>query len=153
MTVIVYRDGVMAADSGSWIGDAATNWAVKIAANDRGLHGVSGNAPECYEYLAWVRGEREIMPRPREENDGSSFVALIVERETRKIFLLSARGEEYFHEAPYMAIGAAAPVAFGALFCGARADTAILACIQHGCNAIGPVRIVTFDDNSVRVLP
>lgn len=143
----------MAADSGSWIGDAAMNWAVKIAANDRGLHGVSGNAPECCEYLAWVRGEREIMPRPREENDGSSFIALIVERETRKIFLLSARGEEYFHEAPYMAIGAAAPVAFGALFCGARADTAILACIQHGCNATGPVRIVTFDDNSVRVLP
>jgi hypothetical protein len=144
MTTIVYRDGVMAADSGSWAGDASHGWAEKVVRGvDDVLYGCAGDAAEAEGFLAWVRsGYRGEPPKPEYSADKkeSSFIVLIA-RPGERVGLRSGGGEERY-EAPYYAIGAGASVAFGALFMGATAEQAIEAAKEHGIGAFGRVRTV-----------
>ncbi|WP_426314533.1 hypothetical protein ACN9MF_28345 [Methylobacterium fujisawaense] len=142
MTTIAYRDGVMAADSGSWMGDACHRWARKLARGPDGtLYGTAGHAAECEAFLAWVRaGCAGSAPRAREEDDGrgSSFVVLVAPPEGG-VRIRTARGDEVYPEAAYFAVGAGKEVCFGALFMGATAEQALHAAMEHGCSAIGSV--------------
>jgi len=140
----------MAADSGSWMGDASIGWAMKLAkGHDGSLHGVCGNASECETYLEWVRNGMEgNSPTPRDiENSkdySSSFLALIARPDAR-IEILTAHGSERY-AAPYFAVGAGAVAALGAMFVGADAPTAIEAAKEHGSGAFGEVRTISFKD-------
>lgn len=143
MTTIAYRDGVMAADSGCWIGDARHGWARKLARGpDGGLYGCAGNAAQVRAFLAWVdAGYVGVRPEPeREKDDGNSFIVLVA-APSGPLRLITARGEEE-HEAPYFAIGAGCVAAFGAMFAGATAETAIAAAIEHASGAMGQVQSV-----------
>ncbi len=153
MTTIAYRSGIMAADSGSWAGEASHGWANKLARGPDGiLYGVAGNAPECMGFLEWVRGGYVgVQPRPRpQEKDESSFIILAV-APAGQIRVISAHGEERY-DAPYYAIGAGAQVAFGALFCGASAEDAIEAAKEHGTGAFGPVRSIAHAHDITKVV-
>lgn len=145
MTTIAYRDGVMAADSGSWAGDASHGWADKLArAEDGTLYGIAGDAAEAEGFLSWVRGGRNgEPPKPTYDADkkNSSFIVLVA-RPGDRIGLISGGGEERY-DAPYYAVGAGAPAAFGALFMGATAAQAIDAAKEHGIGAFGKVRTIT----------
>lgn len=150
MTTIAYRDGIMAADSGSHYGDIRQNWARKIAQGPDGtLYGTSGDAAQCDGFLRWVLdGCEGDQPVPDAINEGkdSSFIILVVPV-TGRIRLITARGEETY-EAPYFAIGYDAGVAYGAMFAGKDAITAIDACIEHGTGSSGRVQTI---DRSVLV--
>jgi hypothetical protein len=145
MTTIAYRDGVMAADSGAWAGDAAHGWARKLAKGPDGtLYGTAGNAAEATTFLDWVEGgcvgARPAAVREGEDGKDSSFIVLAAPP-TGRLILITARGEEKY-DAPYYAVGGAAACAFGALFAGASAETAIEAAKEHGSSAFGRVQTI-----------
>lgn len=144
MTTIAYRDGVMAADSGVWNGDACSAWARKLAKGSDGtLYGIAGNAAQGTTFLKWVdggcRGEQPIPERTGE--DGSSFVVLAVSK-GGPVRIITARGDEEY-DAPYFSIGGGAATAYGALFVGASAKDAIAAAVEHGCSAHGKIITVS----------
>ena len=153
MTILVYRNGVMAADSGCWQGDGFTSWSVKIARGRGGVWGLCGSAAASESFLDWVRGEGDEMPMPKQVGDrDSSFAALCVMKASPgMISILCYDGFERFRDAPYLAMGAASPCALGALYCGASAVEAVRACIAHGPNAVGPARSVQLDDPEGRI--
>ena len=145
MTVIVYRDGVMASDGGSWAGCASHGWADKLArASDGTLYGFAGNAAEAATFITWVRNGRQgDAPALRQTDNGeqSSVIVLIAESDGT-LGLLTAYGTERFAAPAYMAIGAEADVAFGALYMGATAEQAIAAACEHGDKARLPIRSI-----------
>ncbi|MDQ0135698.1 ATP-dependent HslUV protease subunit HslV [Neorhizobium galegae] len=143
MTTIAYRDGIMAADSGAWIGGAATPWAYKLAIGPDGtLYGVAGNAAEAERFLQWVRdgchGEHpKAEPLPEQYSSYIVLAAPVV----GPIRVITARGDEVYH-APYFAIGAGSVAALGAMFANADAETAIQAAICHASGACGTIRTI-----------
>lgn len=143
MTTVAYRDGVMAADSGAWLGDAVMPWARKLAVGpDGSLHGASGGSAEVAAYLAWVDGGF-FGQRPAPEKTGTadgSFIVLIA-KAGDPVKLLTAFGTEIY-DAPYFAIGAGNVGALCAMHAGATAEQAIEAAIMHAPGAIGPVRTI-----------
>jgi hypothetical protein len=146
MTTIAYRNGVMAAESGVWIGDAAFPWARKLAkGNDGTLYGVSGSGTDAAAFLKWIEdGEEGPMPRGRPIGDEMSIVILKVPL-IGPISSINAIGEEVYPDAPYIAWGAGATVALGAMFAGADAETAIKAALTHSSGAIGRVQSIFHD--------
>lgn len=144
MTTIAFRAGIMAADSGAWMGDAHSSWARKIAVGPDGtLYGAAGNAAECFGFLAWVAaGAEGTAPAPRQQGEnGSSFIVLAA-RPGQHIELITAYGIEAYLDAPYFAIGSGAVGALCAMKVGASACEAINAAIAHADGASGPVRYV-----------
>lgn len=150
MTIIVYRDGVMASDTGAWNGNASHSWARKLAQGPDGtLYGICGNYAEGIAYLGWVDGGcRGDEPKPRLlKDDDSSFWVMKVYNRLAPIQLISALGVERY-EAPYFAIGSATECALGALFAGASAQQAVDAAREHGNGAGGVTRWISFKDRS-----
>lgn len=146
MTVIVYRDGVIAADSGSWSGDATHRWSRKIArAPDGTLYGCAGSAAMTERFLQWAESGEGPMPeiQPGKDGDGASRLIALKITPDGVVSLLSAEGEGVMPGARYMAIGGGSTVAFGALFMGASAEQAVLASIEHSGAALGPVKTVS----------
>jgi hypothetical protein len=144
MTTIAYRDGVMASDTGVWIGDGVHSCARKLAVGADGtLYGGAGNSALVNTFLKWVdSGYQGDMPKPTPKgDDASSFVILISPPDGQTIRLLTAQGEEEY-VAEYFAIGGGNATAFGALFAGASAETAIAATIEHGCSAHGKIATI-----------
>jgi len=144
MTTIAYRDGVMAADTGCSGHGAIHTWAYKLLEHDNVLYGGAGFAAEVQHYFANLqKSGKKILPRSL-ENDHSSFTIMRVRAETPStVQLLTAHGWETYHSVPYLAIGAGADPAMGALYAGASAKEAIRAAIAHGEGTFGDVVAVT----------
>jgi hypothetical protein len=144
MTVIAYRDGVMAADAGGWRGDAVMPWFRKVARGpDGALYGGSGSAARVCEFLAWVDGGcLGEMPLPRAEGKGRSDMSILIARPDGGVEILSHESREILTGAPYAAIGACAEVCLGAMYAGADAETAIRAALEHGNGASGSAMVV-----------
>jgi hypothetical protein len=146
VTTITYRNGVMASDSGCWIGDAAHQWTRKLARGPDGvLFGVSGNAGKAASFLAWVdSGYAGEMPHPARDGDHDDFVVLRADP-GGALRLLCSGGLETMPGAPYFAIGSGSPTAFGALWAGASAEDAVRAVVEHGHGARGRVQTITHE--------
>ncbi|WIY54148.1 hypothetical protein O9Z70_06400 [Devosia sp. YIM 151766] len=148
MTTIAYRDGVMAADSGSWMGDARHGWAEKLAKGPDGtLYGVAGGAPEALGFLDWVNAgaNPETMPHAEALPDGgNSFIVLAVSP-GGPVRIICAKGVETY-DAPYFSIGGGSATAFGALYAGATAAQSIEAAKEHGSSAFGRVQTISHGD-------
>lgn len=146
MTTIAYRDGIMAADSGSWMGDATFPWARKLARGSDGtLYGVAGDAASCQSFLEWVDGGCN-GPRPeavKVEEDRSSYIVLVAPKSGR-LRILTATGAEVY-DAPYFAIGGGNVGALCAMHAGADAIGAVEAAIMHAPSALGPVQSISFE--------
>lgn len=96
MTIVVFRDGVMAADSGAWAGDASYAPVRKVGCAASGnLYGCAGSAGAVSKFLAWVDGgEIGDMPLPVSLGGGdNNFIALIW-RPQSGLSLLGGDGEE-----------------------------------------------------------
>lgn len=150
MTTIAFKDGIMAADSGAWAGDASNSFAYKLAVGQHNLYGVSGNAAECQGFIDWVNdGEAKgMMPKPRPIGDyESSFIVMRASGFNGKhggvVSVLTAHGEEEY-ETSYYAIGAGAQAAMAAMYVGASARKAIKAAKAHASGAFGKVHSIEF---------
>lgn len=137
----------MAADSGSWMGDACHSWANKLAKGPDGtLYGVAGGAPQALGFLDWVNSGADPNTMPQAEalpDGGNSFIVLAVSP-GGPVRIICAKGVETY-EAPYFAIGGGSATAFGALCAGATAADAIEATKEHGSSAHGRVLTIAHE--------
>jgi hypothetical protein len=150
MTTVAYRDGVMAADSGSWFSNVVYRSALKVARGpDGSLHGVTGNAGDAGQYIRWVLdGMPGDPPQPEainREEGRSAFLALVVPPHGDVARVWTAYGWEDHHGVPFIAIGAGAEMAIGAMAAGASAERAVEIAAEYSTYAALPVRTVRRD--------
>lgn len=140
MTVIVYRDGVMAADSlvtDSWCRLGTT---VKIVRSPSGLlAGACGESEDCHSFLEWIKvgGPKDTIPKL--ENKDGDFNAFVVDGE-RRVWMMGANLIPCPLMTDFYAIGGGASFAVGAMEMGASAIDAVNVAIKYhgGCGL--PVR-------------
>jgi hypothetical protein len=144
MTIITYKDGVMASDTGARNESVIRTNVTKIFKCPSGaLYGFAGNADSMSDYISWVKhgGVDEkppIIPGNKDTNVGS-FIVLRVSADGQFKKLITSFGSENYSDEPYCAIGAAQEVAYGAFWMGASATKAVEACLAHSPYAFGIV--------------
>lgn len=136
MTTISYRDGILAADSATTMGDVVIVSKVpKIASNKSGdLAGACGPAGFCDAFLEWFdNGEHGTPPKFEEAGRG-----MVIRQENGQIELYDASGVSYMH-AEYLSLGSGATLAMGAMWAGKDAKASVNCAIQHDPYTRGPV--------------
>lgn len=148
MTVIAYRDGVMAGDRLAVRGSTASRWHAKIARRDDGaLIGLAGDGAVGERYRVWFLAGEDLAKRPAlsDEYDGepASAGALVVRPD--------GRVEEHTHlavlpfEGPYFAIGCGADFALAAMEMGADAHRAVEVACKLDIHCGGGIDTVHLD--------
>ncbi len=142
MSVVVFRDGVMASDSGQWMGSIRSGTLRKVAKSTSGfIYGACGSSPAVWNFFAWVDGgEQGDAPKPVCENGEDSFFAMWY-RSDKGLWMIDGTGA-FPVTAPYFALGPSKGVALGALWAGASAADAVRATIEHSDDAFGAVQEV-----------
>jgi hypothetical protein len=136
MTVIVCRDGVMAADSAVWAGDIFSGHDRKITRlADGRLVGSAGWRPEIERFLRWLGGS-EAKPPPVGDCD---FAALILAR--CGIWRVNHKFDLYRHIGGWAVEGAHDEFLLGALAAGASAAEAVRLAIIYCRRAGGEVQV------------
>lgn len=129
MTTIVYRDGIMAADSRAYTGSRTPiGTKTKIRHLEDGtLVGVSSSIPGGGEaVLDWyLNGKPESVDLP------GSFTLLVVTANGQAFFARDTAFVSGPIDAPYFAIGSGEEYALGALSMGASAVDAVRAGVKH----------------------
>jgi hypothetical protein len=141
MTVIVWRDGVLASDS-EVSNDRQRVLGVRkvVRGHDGVLYGASGSTALCSEMLRWVDGGR-VGVRPALSCGDASCMVLVVAGEGA-VSIWTEDGVEDHGAAEYLAIGTGSAVALGALWMGATAVDAVRAAVVHGLYCGGDVQAV-----------
>src|ERR1700723_102109 len=120
MTTIVYRDGVLAADTrgehGGWI--SPTRFSKITRLDDGRLVAISGNYNYWTKFLTWLLDPIKDQPDLKEE---ATAIVITPNGEVRRYEQTS------YHvvDAPFVALGSGAPPALGALHAGATALEAV----------------------------
>jgi ATP-dependent protease HslVU (ClpYQ) peptidase subunit len=142
MTVIAYRDGVMAADSlvTSDNGRTREGTFMKIRKlqrfNDWHVVGAAGSLSDCIKFYRWFEGSPE-------ELEGVEAVS--VNCRTGVMWGWDDGLEPLPIKAPFMAAGSGAPLALAAMYAGASAEEAVRAAMKVDNTLGGPVRIMGID--------
>ena len=152
MTVIAYRDGIMAADSLATAGDRIAGHCRKVfkVMTPRGpeVFGVAGGALYTPLLRAYLEGKAPI-PMPNEvergkpQTDRSGYAAIVVG--AAGIRILEDGCEELAPDAPYYALGCGAKFAQGALAAGKSAEDAVKIAIECSPWCGGPVQAEKVD--------
>lgn len=137
MTVIVYRDGIMAADTGVWEGDILCGFDQEKIQRmpDGGLLACAGLRPVIVEAQAWLLRDG---PKPDRVEDGD-FGALmvgpdgVVSNVSHAMQIYEAFGEFHVQASHHEFL-------VGALAAGVSAPEAVRLAIQFGRYAAGEVR-------------
>jgi len=136
MTTIVYRDGVMAADTmGSWSGDVGYG-IPKLAKTERFLLGFAGCLAFSHPMHDWIAGKgdlplHEFYKEPPTFDAGDSGVTVLVapvDGSTLWYFCDDGNGAPLFGK-DFDSIGSGARFAIGAMYAGACAESAVRAAI------------------------
>lgn len=136
MTIICYRDGMLAADRMcSSTVDLIQGYHKKICEKDGSAWASGGAVQDCVAFDQWVRAGRQDGNKPSLSDDkDTSLVAILIEQDgTVKHYNYNL--VPFTMEAPYFAIGGGDMVAIGAMFMGATAEEAVRAACAHvlGC--------------------
>lgn len=141
MTIVVYRDGVMAADSLVTDHDLRCGAVRKIQKINGCLVGAAGGLAEVQMFFAWYAA-RAGTDRPVLTDD--NFEGLVV--------MPGGQVNWYGHgllptrlDAPYHAIGSGFKVAMGALWMGASAERAVECAIALNIRCGGPIDVIRLD--------
>ncbi len=136
MTVIAYRDGILATDSGAWYGDAFLGYGDKIAIlPDASLLATSGTWSDGAIAREWFSGN-QLGERPRMED---SFGGLLV-RPGGLVLQLGSKLVPFEIRGPFHADGSGHEIALGAMHMGATAIQAVEAACEWGARCRGPVQ-------------
>ena len=139
MTVIAYRDGVLAADTLAVRGDSKIGHMVKIAkAPDGRLGAAGGDAGVGAAWLAWVAGGFD-GDRPLGKSDDKYVDMGIVVELDGAMTVYEGTMMPFTITGPYFAIGCGSPEAMGAMHAGASAVQAVEAAIAHDVHCGGCV--------------
>lgn len=139
MTIICYRDGVMASDSqlsdcGVYVGDVK-----KIArASDGTLAGCSGDRSNAYRFLQWVDAG---MPDEFEVKPGNSGLVALLVKPDLTVWRAVDSGGFFPVDAKFHAEGVGRHTAMGAMAAGATAEEAVAIAIQFEDGCGGAIQI------------
>jgi ATP-dependent HslUV protease subunit HslV len=139
MTIIAYRDGIIAADTLACAGNSKTGYSCKLARSPHGaLCGMAGPAAYSQRFRKWFEAGRDgDHPELSAERDCES--SLIIVETDGKVFHFFAKDPPYEINAPYIAIGSGCVEARGAMAAGASAIEAVKAAIAHDCHCGGDI--------------
>ena len=142
MTIITYKDGIMAADSASFRGYMMVSHNnQKIIKTKKGyLVGASGKSVVCDAFRKWATEHHDNNPDLEWVSDDDEFQGIIV-IDDRIVF-------EYFGKdtnptignTEYYSIGAAYEMALGAMHAGASAEQAVAICIKYHAYCAGEIK-------------
>jgi hypothetical protein len=145
MTAIVYRDGIMAADSVVWTAGER----IKIATDPKiirlangGLLGCSGFTDEIRTFQEWMR-ESGVPPGEHFDKD-NDFTAVRVDPD-RTIWQCWTALKWVRSAHTFAAIGACSQFLYGALFAGASAEETVRLAVLHTDGAGGEVQVERLD--------
>lgn len=140
MTVVVYRDGVMAGDRLVTRGGYRVGYTTKVfRTGDGSLWGCAGETASISNFTGWLLGGMEgAMPVPIDRGETSSYCVLHVDA-GGVVRRLEAEGWCCAGGYGYAVIGSGLAVALGALHAGASARDAVLAAIEHTADCGGAV--------------
>lgn len=135
MTVIAFRDGVMAADSAVSLSGYHMSYGSvdKIVSVNGWLAGAAGGLSHAQQFFRWIGGSKR-------QPDWSKIQAIVV-RPDGRIFEFDCFPDPIKIQSPYgVAIGSGMNTAIAAMMAGADAITAvqITAALDHECG--GPVK-------------
>lgn len=142
MTTLVYRDGVLASDSGAEINGWRTPSAFqKVWQTKWCLLGVTGDYHVAMAHIPDLLLQGQPMPDYVADLGESARIVAIFKDEA---VVFEGKGRFNVSLAPYLAFGSGMPVALGALHAGATAEQAVAAAIAFdtsSCGAIQSVRL------------
>ena len=140
MTSIVYKDGVIAGDTGHFRGDTLVGHAPKVFRNSKDdLAGCAGDASFIQIFIRWFLGG-EVGPPPSSlavGEDKQHNEALLV-RDGGQILYLMHQELIPFDDL-FFSIGGGSDVAYGAMFAGSDAATAVRAAISRSVWVAGDI--------------
>ena len=145
MTVIVYRDGVMAADSLLTSNGRVESYADKIRCLNGWLVGISGSWGVASELFDWFEAEcKDTIKRPpasiHVDDDKYPVNIMAVRKSDCAVYLIDGLGYPQKVKGPFFALGSGGSIAVGALEMGADAVAAVKAAIKHDCYCGGKVK-------------
>lgn len=141
MTIIAYRDGILAADSVGWTAESNVRASVvpKIKRlRDGGLYGAAGDSLEINEFSEWMqrnrRGEKPVF------DSGKDFISLWLKPD-ESLHMCGHKLNFMPLVDQFFAVGAAAIFCFGALHAGASAEKSVQLAIDHHYGVGGAVQV------------
>lgn len=144
MTLIVYKDGIMAGDTGSWRGSIKTAEAIKVFKTPTGwLVGFAGDSNQIEILRAWMMDGMHGNP-PKVKDCG----ALLVSPEGEKFHY--ATGLISTANSDNLAMGCGEEFVHGAMYSGLSAPEAIQLAIKHVAYVSGAVSTVSLDKKPKR---
>lgn len=147
VTIIAYKDGVMAADTATFQGDlkiARTSKIVRRA--DGALAGASGRTGTIQKFNVWFLAGASGEFDPKCEEDG--FMAIMISA-AGIVSKMNFAGEIYSVYAPFYANGAPEDFALGAMAAGASAEEAVKLCIEYSDGCGGDVQVEEIGEHKV----
>jgi hypothetical protein len=149
VTIIAYRNGVIAADTGMTSGDSRFGRISKIARSPSGdLGGAAGTAAYSQAFCQWVAlgCPDELAPTPKE--DANNMDRGVVFR-TDGVIVVHEPAGTFTCSADYFALGSGRPEALGAMFMGGTAIDAVRAAMKHDANSFGDVEVLAHEQHAV----
>lgn len=142
MTVVAFRDDVLASDS---LSTSVHGWRTgalqKIYDLGSGVFAATvGYAPHALELLAWFRAGRTVTQPAALDDDRTG--TLVVFEPHGEIVIYENGCQQPEGVALFHAYGAGAEIAIGAMHMGATAEEAVLAGIEHHTQCGGPVQVL-----------
>lgn len=138
MTIICYRDGIIASDSWILRDDCQFASMKKIIKTKKGaLVGACGNACDLSKFFDWARRDTYIDPPDEIFEDDFSGVMILPDK--RMLLWEDILPTEI--EAEYFSLGIGYQIALGAFVMGASAEAAVSATTKHCRSCGGPIQI------------
>lgn len=129
MTVVVYREGIIASDTWSTGGDMITSQCTKIKKTKTGLWGACGHRAACQQFLAWADTPSK---EKWDDFEFSNFVGMHIDNDGDVHYIDEhSRGIFSAEYGRFFAIGGGCEVAMGAMEMGASATEAVAAAAKH----------------------
>jgi hypothetical protein len=144
MTVIVYRDGVMASDSALHDNGALRGYAPKIFRGPRGeLFGAAGNQGAATRFKRWFQESKRDFDRDGFDPlvEAGYFSAIVVWRD-KSVSLVDHQGTFFPVDAPFHCEGSGREIAVGACAMGATAEQAVEIAIRYECSCGGKIQVL-----------
>jgi hypothetical protein len=142
VTVIAYRAGIMAADTGGWYGDicACLGQRKVRRTGAGGLAGCCGHDPQCEQFYTWVAAADWAPQRnkPFEAEQEGDFGAIVVQRDG-KIVHLDHKLRHYSDSLGWAVEGCHQEFMIALMLAGKTAIEAVELAIKHCSHAAGEV--------------
>lgn len=130
MTVIAYRNGIMAADKYNLLAHSAVAGITTKIRNINGtLVGISGKTVLAQAMFKWAEGGFKPEEMPESQKDPEKFVVVVCIPPDGSILLYETSPYPMVNQTPFIAIGSGSDIAHGSMAHGATA----LQAVEYAC--------------------